>query len=263
TYIWHDCFVFTNNKLSIVFDFWKDPMSDKRERPLFLDNVDESKPLYILVSHHHKDHFSKDIFEWSNQFPHIHFILSEDVYRHSRHIFNEESLYKGTKLPPHQLTVLKKGETFEDNIIKVKAFGSTDIGNSYSIETEGLRLFHAGDLNAWIWKDESTEQEVEEALKSYIDILTDINRDYKEFDIVMFPVDSRIGTDYYIGAKIFVEKFNVKYFFPMHFCLGESREMQIKYSLDASRFQLYAKKGGGEYISLLSPYSNFTKMQTD
>lgn len=33
--------------------------------------------------------------------------------------------------------------------MKVKAFDSTDEGLSYLVEMDGIRIFHAGDLNNW------------------------------------------------------------------------------------------------------------------
>lgn len=40
------------------------------------------------------------------------------------------------------------------------------------------------------------------------------------FDIVMFPVDSRIGNGYTRGARQFIERFGVGLFVPMHFAAG-------------------------------------------
>lgn len=37
------------------------------------------------------------------------------------------------------------------------------------------------------------------------------------FDIVMFPVDGRIGNGYTRGARQFVDQFHVGLFVPMHF----------------------------------------------
>ncbi len=268
TYIWHDCFVAEFDKCSIVFDFWKDPTVAKDQFPRFISpemeglSIPRDKPLYVLVSHHHKDHFVNEIFSWAALFPQIHYILSKDTMRLCRHVFSETSVYKGPRISRESVTVLGRDEEFDDSVLFVRAFGSTDIGNSYLVETEGLRLFHAGDLNAWIWKDESTPQEVEAAVRDYrlqlsgiVDWLKD-SRGEAELDICMFPVDSRIGTDYFTGAKMFVESLYVKRFFPMHFGLGENEEQQ-RYQLDAGRFELYANRNRGEYIALQSPYSAF------
>ncbi|MBD5357013.1 MAG: MBL fold metallo-hydrolase [Bacteroides sp.] len=257
-YIWHDCFLFENEKVTMVFDFWKDPLTEINDIPMFIRNLDKEKPLYVFVSHHHKDHYVKNIFEWGKYIPNITYILSKDTAKFARHIISETSLYTGIKPDKESVKVLSSGETFRDNLITVDAFGSTDIGNSYAIKTGDTTIFHAGDLNAWIWKDESTEKEVATELKRFTDILDKIAESYPRIDLAMFPVDSRIGTDYFTGAKIFVREINVAHFFPMHFGLG-NREEQLKYQLAAATVGNYANPERGEYICLQSPYACYIR----
>lgn len=258
-YIWHDCFFISTKSANLVFDFWMDPLAKDGTLPLFIQNADKSKPLYVFVSHHHKDHYTKYIFEWHSLFKDIHYILSKDTAKYARHIISENSIYKGSKPESSQVCVLTPGESYCDTIVSIDTFRSTDIGNSYAVEIDGNTIFHAGDLNAWIWKDESTPQEIDKALNDFENILDDIFIKHKRFDYAMFPVDSRIGTDYFTGAKIFVRKFEILHFFPMHFGLGESPEQQLRYQFDANRFIEFANPERGEYISLQSPYSVFFK----
>lgn len=37
---------------------------------------------------------------------------------------------------------------------RITTFASTDIGVAYLLETDGLRIYHAGDLNWWHWEGE-------------------------------------------------------------------------------------------------------------
>lgn len=258
TYIWHDCFVFENEDLVMVFDYWKDPLAKKGEIPLFLKNIDISKRLYVVVSHHHKDHYVKEIFNWTHLFPDVRYILSKDTAKFARHILSPGAVYNGVKPEPSSVTVLSPGESYKDDYVSVEAFGSTDIGNSYAIKAGDSTIFHAGDLNAWLWKDESTEVEVATELKKFTNILDGIAAKHSQFDLAMFPVDSRIGTDYFTGAKMFVREISVAHFFPMHFGLG-SPEEQLKYQFDAASVERYANNHRGEYICLQSPYSCFLK----
>jgi len=248
----------TTGKAVLVFDFWKDPYAGHDDIPEFIRNADSGKPVYVIVSHHHKDHYTTRIFDWIRYHPDIHYILSSDTARFSRHILRPESICKKTKPDPGQVTVLKPGEIFEDNVIYVEAFGSTDTGNSYMVTIEGKTVFHAGDLNAWVWKDESTSDEVDKAIADYKKILKGISTKYPEIEYAMFPVDSRIGREYYEGARIFVREINVRHFFPMHFGLGETSDEQLKYQRDAARVNEYANPDRGEYICLQSPYSCFS-----
>lgn len=259
TYIWHDGFVYEDDSVIIVFDFWKDPLAGDCGCPSFIEDADKSKRLYVLVSHHHKDHYTRKIFEWGRMFEKTRYILSTDVAKYCRHILKEDSIYAGPRPRAESVTVMKAGDVFEDDVIKVEAFGSTDIGNSYALTVSGKSIFHAGDLNAWIWKDESTDEEVNKAVGDFRRILTTIQECHKGFDIAMFPVDSRIGTGYYTGARIFVRTFDVAHFFPMHFGLGDTEEQQIKYARDASRIELYANPERGEYICLQAPYASYSE----
>lgn len=257
TYICHSCFLLDTPGCAVVFDYWKDPTADNAAHPRFLDSIAPEKPFYVVVSHHHKDHFVKDIFDWKQRHSHIHYILSADVARHVRHILRADSLYRGVKPDAADYTVMRPGDTFNDSDITVRAFGSTDTGNSYVADITGRSVFHAGDLNAWMWKDESTQAEVDEAIRAYSHILKGIASEFPTLDIAMMPVDSRIGTDYFTGAAMLVRSIDVRHFFPMHFALGSEEEQQRR-CRDALAFDLYANPERGEYIGLTSPYSRFS-----
>lgn len=256
-YIWHDCFVVYTDSVTLIFDYWKDTLVCDDSLPLFIREINRENPVYVFVSHHHKDHYTTKIFDWIDLFPKIRYILSNDTSKFSRHILSPNSIYAKKKPSPEQVTVMSPGDRFEDKDIAVEAFGSTDIGNSYIVTVNGDTVFHAGDLNAWIWRDESTEEEVSQALSAFRVILDGISMKHPSIDYAMFPVDSRIGSEYYTGAKIFVKEIYVKHFFPMHFGLGTTHMEQIKYQLDAARINDYANTERGEYICLQSPYSSF------
>ena len=257
TFIWHDCFVYNDENSIVVFDYWKDPVSDNQSLPRFIATADKDKHLYVVISHHHKDHYNTCVFEWEKYFRNTTYIISKDIKKYSRFIFSETSVFSGYKPDIKNVVALGRGETYEDSRVKIEAYGSTDIGNSYALEVNGVTLFHAGDLNAWLWKDESTPAEIKGALDGFERVITDIAEKHSAFDIVMFPVDSRIGTDYFEGASIFVRKFDVRHFFPMHFCLGETEEERDKYIRDATAIENYANPERGEYICLTSPFSKF------
>jgi len=267
TYIWHDCFVVSTVSAVLVFDYWLDADGNANVMPGFLETIGRDKPLYVFVSHGHKDHFNPDIFAWAGGGRDIHYIVSRDVMKRIRHVVSGTSVYSGPKVSPSQVTRLLPGEEFVDDRIRAAAFPSTDIGNSYMVECAGLRIFHAGDLNAWIWKDESTGQELRKALGDYRACLRDISEwlksnpcasgeDVMRIDYCFFPVDSRIGTDYFTGASIFVREFDVRRFFPMHFALGDAGERRLRRS-DAIDFSLYANTDRGEYIPLALPGSTY------
>lgn len=265
TYIYHDCFLVEAPEATLLFDYWREMPNDypnQREYqhtslvsdPEFISRIRRDVPLYIFVSHHHKDHFNRIIFRWKDLTPMVHYIISSDVEKSIRYMLRANSTYNGDKPRTDQVTVLSPGSIYSDERLKVHAFGSTDIGNSYMIEVSGKRLFHAGDLNAWVWKDESTPAEIEDALCDYNSILNTIEAGCgTRIDVAMFPVDSRIGTDYWEGAKMFVRRFDVGVFVPMHFGLGVDADDARRKEQDATRFDAYANPNRGIYAALLHP----------
>ena len=97
----------------------------------------KDKPIYVFSSHFHEDHFNSAIFEWRKQHDKITYILSKDIYKHRRAQSEDADVW------------LAKGGTWSDGTVSVWALGSTDSGVSWIVETEGKRIFHAGDLNNW------------------------------------------------------------------------------------------------------------------
>ncbi len=252
-YIFHDCFVVKAPEAVLVFDFWKDPYQ-RGPLPNPLSNVEPEMPVYVFVSHGHKDHYNPDIFSWAKYFSNIHYIVSKDVRKRINHIISSQGPYKGDKVDSDKVIAMSDHDRYEDSHISVRSFPSTDIGNSYAISIGGRTIFHAGDLNAWLWKDESTEEEVQEALQGFNAIVDKIAAEYEGFDFCFFPVDSRIGTDYFTGAKIFLDRFKIKHFFPMHYELGEDPASIARLHRDAAAIEQYASPTCQNYI-LSAPYS--------
>ncbi|MCL2138857.1 MAG: hypothetical protein FWH41_04935 [Treponema sp.] len=161
----------------------------------------EGKSLYVLASHAHGDHFDKKIMSFDHL--RLKWILSDDI--------------RG-KIPlKKDLCFLAKGGAYRDEKVAVKAFGSTDEGVSFYIETGGKRVFHAGDLNNWHWNEEETPQDAAKNEKAFLDELALIAREIPVLDAVMFPVDPRLGKDYTRGAEQFLDSVKTGLFIPMHF----------------------------------------------
>lgn len=220
TYLFHSGFVVTTDRCVIIFDYWMDPAY---ALPRII-GANKDKHIYVLSSHFHEDHFTKDIFRWRCSYPGyaLTYILSKDILRHRRAERGEADVW------------LAKGGIWQDDNIKVTATGSNDSGVSWIVETDGRRLFHAGDLCNWyarfladnqcesgIYSDEFGKyiNPVAEE-KRYLGELKDIGKICSSFDIVMYPVDGRIGNGYTLGARQFISRFDVRLFVPMHFVMS-------------------------------------------
>ena len=246
TYIFHSCFVLETEKSILIFDYWLDP-SDVVSAVLQKD-----KHVYVFSSHFHEDHFNKAIFEWKKHRKGITYILSKDIYKHRRANKEDADVW------------LAKGGTWSDGTISVWALGSTDSGVSWIVETEGRRIFHAGDLNNWYAKflpdavpgQQMYSFEMEEVFdpiaheKQYLGELKDIRKIADCFDVVMFPIDGRIGNGYTLGGRQFIERFKVGLFVPMHFTTGFESAWRMKEFTDEKGIPFWEISKEGETIEI-------------
>ncbi|MFV0470292.1 MAG: MBL fold metallo-hydrolase [Dysgonomonas sp.] len=227
TYIFHSGFAIESDNLTIIIDYYKDSADDGHGvvHEKLLNNAGK---IYVLSSHSHFDHFNPEILTWKKIRPDIKYIFSKDI-------LTEHLAEVG------DATFIDKLDTFEDNHLKIKAFGSTDIGISFYMELQGKQIFHAGDLNNWHWNEESTPQEIEEATNYYLTELNLLAENVHHLDLAMFPVDPRLGKDYMLGAKQFLDKIKTDLFTPMHFGLNYDQ---------ANAIETYAHKNGVQFFKI-------------
>lgn len=259
TYDFHSGFVLENIDCILVFDLWIDRAN------LIPRLLQDERPLYVFASHFHEDHFNPRILDWKKSKKDITFILSKDILRHHRAEKDAAN------------TWMVKGSLWEDQTIRVLATGSNDSGVSWIVELKesGFRLFHAGDLNNWYARFLSDEGKIPEKIiseefgeinpleeeKQFLGELKDIRRllqekmisdkdkengenknESKDFDLVMFPVDGRIGNGYTRGGRQFIERFSTHLFVPMHFVASGYES--------AWRFKEFAEEKGIRFWSI-------------
>ena len=226
TYIRHSGFLAELDGLYLLFDYIKGPLPE----------LSEDKDLLVFVSHRHEDHFSPAIWDLADCYPRIRYILSDDIWQNQvpdRHFCRTEFMDPGMTL------------TLEEGVgTRVTAFHSTDEGVAFLAESGGHTLFHAGDLNNWHWKDESTPQEVAKAEGNFLKELDIIAKYTQAMDVVMFPVDPRLGTDFMRGAQQFIDRIKTGVFVPMHFWERPAEVMA---------FAPYAESKGCRYVVLSVP----------
>lgn len=228
TYIYHSCFALETDKLTIIFDYFKD--SGEALHSGLVNDYLLMRPgkLYVLSSHSHYDHFNKEILQWKQRRSNIQYILSKDILD-CKKARGQDAIF------------IDKGETYEDDNLFIKAFGSTDAGISFLVEVDDKKIFHAGDLNNWHWNEESTPEEVREAEDFYLRELETLAEYTSQLALAMFPVDPRLGKDYMRGAEQFVSRIQTKIFVPMHFDEEYGK---------ANAFKEYAEAHGCRFISL-------------
>lgn len=186
-YLHHSSFSVETANCQMIFDYYKGPVR--------LGN----KRIIVFSSHSHPDHYNRKIFAWQKEHPGIRYILSNDITL-------EEPVSGIISMGPYEDAEL------ED--IKVKTFGSTDLGVSFLVACEGINVFHAGDLNWWHWWEDTAEG-IAQAEKDFKREIARIKGE--KIDLAFFPVDPRLEHNSAIGAEYFIKEVEPRILIPMHF----------------------------------------------
>ena len=189
------------------------------------------KRMYVFISHHHDDHFSQSVYDLCG---------------------NDAVYIVGFDVPqPHRGVRMSPGEERGFGPVTVKAFGSTDDGVSFLVNYEGIVLFHAGDLNLWHWRDESSITEIEAAEKAFYACVEPIPK--QQIDVAFFPVDPRQGSMYDAGAGYFVMTVKPRILVPMHFQGRADVALRFAVTGETNYTHIVTMQEAGDHIDLNIP----------
>ena len=186
TYIHHSAFLVETDSACLLFDYFEGQ----------LPPIPAEKPLYVLASHAHGDHFSEEIFSVAH--PKVTFLLSDDIPADRK----------------ENVHFLSPNEIWKDAVLTLETFRSTDEGVAFWCALDGKQIYHAGDLNHWYWEgeDEQWNRDMTAAYRAEVARMAG-----KRADIAFLPVDPRLGDWFYLGADDFMDKVHADKLFPMHF----------------------------------------------
>lgn len=188
TYIGHSGFAAETEKAALIFDYYTGDI------PAF----DPDVPLYVFVSHRHRDHFNPDIFSLRGRPGGVTYILSRDV---------------GSCGGVEDIIRVRHGESLDAGPLHIETLKSTDEGVAFIVTLGGKTIYHAGDLNRWVWREESREYNIRMAAKytKQMDIIRG-----RHFDIAFVPLDPRQEEDREGGLLEFCAACRAEHIFPMH-----------------------------------------------
>ena len=194
TYINHSGFLVETDQCYYLFDYYKGS----------LPPLKTEKPILVFASHSHGDHYNREIFSLLKNvgMQHITAVLAKDI--------SPKKYPEGVevqKVTFHEKYELPCHTTLETLL-------STDAGVAFLIHCPEGTIYHAGDLNDWVWEGEPerNNRQMTGSYRHEIDLLKNV-----KIDVAFVPLDPRQGKDYANGMLYFLKKIDVKKVFPMHY----------------------------------------------
>ena len=238
THFYHSGFSVAFEDLLFVFDYWRGENGELTDGyELTPAHLSRYRKIFVFISHEHMDHLDPIVFTWKESAP-VSYFVSSDMPVGTR----------GKRLAPGDRADLEEG-------VSVQAFDSTDLGVSFLLDLKGIHIFHAGDLNFWHWRDESTRKEIEEAEQDFQKAVQPLTKE--SIDIAFFPVDPRQGSMFEAGANYFILSVKPRLLIPMHYF--HRTDVILEYARTAScrTTEVLAMPGLGDCIGIRTEDSGF------
>jgi len=212
TYFYQSAFTVALQKTLMIFSYRQagvEPLA--KEQWLSDRDFQGFNNIIVFVPSASAAHHDKAIYEWKQSFPFTYIMPQE-----------------AAKLAPRaaNVRVCREGDSFSVGHCDVTVFGSTDAGLSFLAAAEGVRVYHAGDLNLWHWREENTLRDIAKSEGAFYEKVAQIPKNI--IDISFFPLDPRQGGFYDAGANHFIMAARPRVFFPMHF--GQRLEIANEYA---------------------------------
>lgn len=209
TYIGHSGFLVETGIANLLFDYYKGTVP----------KMNTDLPVLVFISHKHGDHYNPDVFKLADQYSNIHYFISNDIQL-SEKIIDDYNLTpefideKITFVQPGLKRVVPLSHDEESNdYIVLETIKSTDQGLAFLIKVEGKRIYHAGDLNSWVWEGD-TKQQFNNMSALFKRAMEKISG--RDIYLAFAPLDPRQGQYYKIGMDYLLNAAHITYAVPMH-----------------------------------------------
>ena len=172
-FIHHSCFLVELDDKVLIFDYFDGNKVEGMHFTGKLPSYETDTKIYMFASHSHKDHYDMDILRLAGKYSNIHYIFSKDI-----------------RISP-----------------------STDAGVAFYVTSNGVSLFHAGDLNDWEWDGagDLINGRVRRAFRHEIKKLSE-----KPINVAFFPMDPKLMEYQFKGFDFFLKNTSAEFVFPMH-----------------------------------------------
>lgn len=197
-YIDHSGYYIEGSWHALLFDYYRGALPEPSAGAV----------LSCFASHHHPDHFTREMFEYGERYSGTRYILGCDISLNAA----TKSRMGITQDMASRCVRLHRDEEFCADGLYVRALRSTDLGVAFYLECEGKRIFHAGDLNLWLWgEDASFDRAQIERFYFELEMLRGV-----ELDAAFLPLDPRLGEAYWRGFDAFARLLAPRLLVPMH-----------------------------------------------
>ena len=238
THYYHSGFSVAFEDLLFVFDYWRGENGElPPDRQISREGLQAYRKVYVFISHEHVDHLDPIVFTWK-EYADVTYLVSSDMPVGTR----------GKRVAPGDRVDLEDG-------VFVTGFDSTDLGVSFLLNVKGFQIFHAGDLNFWHWRDESTLQEIEEAQLEFQEAVRPLTREI--IDVAFFPVDPRQGTMFEAGANYFILSVKPRLLIPMHYFHRDDVAVDYARTASCRSTEVLAMPGYGDSVLLRTDGKEF------
>lgn len=198
TYIHHSGFLIETESCYYLIDYFQGS----------IPALDPGKPVLVLASHKHHDHYQKSVFSMLKdmKMQHIYAVLSQDIPAGAR----------PEDVPCIRVSAGKRYELPQGQ--ELVTFRSTDLGVAFLVRDGKELFYHAGDLNDWVWVEESAEYNFKMTVdyRKQIDLLAS-ELDGCPLTAAFVVLDPRQEQDYDRGMLYFLRHVPCDCVYPMHY----------------------------------------------
>ena len=209
-FIHHSCFLVEADEKVLIFDWFAGDRVNGYQFQGVLPEYEPDTPVYVFGSHKHADHFDMDVLHLAEKYENIHFILSKDC-KMSPHFLRKHGIDPAVREKITYVTIRAKYEIAGG--VHVETLRSTDAGVAFYVQTNGISIFHAGDLNDWSFEgaDDLTTWKMRREFQTEIKRLAN-----KDINIAFVPMDPRLGKNQWNAVDFVLGQTDVECVFPMH-----------------------------------------------
>ena len=198
TYIHHSGFLIETEACYYLIDYFQGS----------IPALNPCKPVLVLASHKHHDHYQKSVFN-----------ILKDMGMQSIYAVLSRDIPAGARPEDVPCLPVSAGKRYElPQGQEVVTFRSTDVGVAFLIRDGKELFYHAGDLNDWVWAEESSDYNRQMTFKyrKQIVLLTQ-ELDGHALTAAFVVLDPRQEQDYDRGMLYFLQHIPCDCVYPMHY----------------------------------------------